>query len=74
MAKIYAELIRKGLKIIKEVPEKLRAEVQAILDAESNAQTTIIFLWKGNGKVKKIYIVEELDGIEADGKGSDGDE
>ena len=37
MAKIYAELIRKGLKIIKEVPEKLRAEVQAVLDAESNA-------------------------------------
>jgi len=37
MAKIYAELIRKGLKIIEEVPEKIRAEVQAVLDAESNA-------------------------------------
>lgn len=32
MAKIYAELIRKGLKVIEEVPEKLRVEVQAILD------------------------------------------
>lgn len=37
MAKIYADLIRKGLKTIDEVPEKLRVEVQAILDAESNA-------------------------------------
>ena len=37
MAKIYAELIRKGLKVIEEVPEKIRAEVQAVLDAESNA-------------------------------------
>ncbi len=36
MAKIYAELIRKGLKVIEEVPEKLRVEVQAILD-DSNA-------------------------------------
>lgn len=35
MAKIYAELIRKGLKIIDEVPEKIRAEVQAILDADA---------------------------------------
>ena len=46
MAKVYASLIKKGLKIIKEVPEKLRAEVQAILDAESNAQTTIFFYGK----------------------------
>jgi hypothetical protein len=37
MAKIYANLIRKGLKTIDDVPEKLRAEVQAILDADSNA-------------------------------------
>lgn len=35
MAKIYAELIRKGLKTIDEVPEKIRAEVQAILDADA---------------------------------------
>lgn len=37
MAKIYADLIRKGLKTIDDVPEKIRAEVQAILDADSNA-------------------------------------
>ena len=35
MAKIYAELIRKGLKTIEEVPEKIRVEVQAILDADA---------------------------------------
>jgi len=32
MAKVYADLIRKGLKTIDDVPEKLRAEVQTILD------------------------------------------
>lgn len=37
MAKVYASLILKGLKTIDEVPEKIRVEVQAILDAESNA-------------------------------------
>lgn len=31
MAKIYAELIRKGLKTIDDVPEKIRAKVQEIL-------------------------------------------
>lgn len=36
MAKVYADLIRKGLKTIDEVPEKIRAEVQAVLD-DSNA-------------------------------------
>nr|DAT06879.1 MAG TPA: hypothetical protein [Caudoviricetes sp.] len=34
MAKIYAELIRKGLKTIDDVPEKLKDAVQAILDAD----------------------------------------
>lgn len=37
MAKVYASLILKGLKTIDEVPEKIRAEVQAILDADPNA-------------------------------------
>jgi len=37
MAKVYADLIRKGLKTINDVPERIRAEVQAILDADSNA-------------------------------------
>lgn len=36
MAKVYADLIRKGLKTMNDVPEKLKAEVQAILDGESN--------------------------------------
>ena len=31
MAKIYASLIRKGLKTLDDVPEKLRAEVEAML-------------------------------------------
>lgn len=34
MAKIYAELIRKELKELKDVPEKLRAEVKKLLAAE----------------------------------------
>lgn len=34
MAKIYANLIRKGLKTIDDVPESLRAAVQAILDGD----------------------------------------
>ena len=33
MAKVYADLIKKGLKTIDEVPERLRAEVEAILNA-----------------------------------------
>lgn len=37
MAKVYADLIKKGLKTIDDVPERIRAEVQAILDSESNA-------------------------------------
>lgn len=32
MAKIYADLIRKGLKTIDDVPKKIRDEVQKILD------------------------------------------
>ena len=31
MAKVYADLIRKGIKTIDDVPEKLRAEVEVIL-------------------------------------------
>lgn len=34
MARVYADLIRKGLKTIEDVPEKLRAEVQRILDED----------------------------------------
>ena len=35
MAKVYAELIRKGLKTIDDVPEKLKAQVQAILAGDN---------------------------------------
>lgn len=34
IAKIYADLIRKGIKTIDDVPEELRDEVQRILDGE----------------------------------------
>lgn len=34
MAKVYADLIRKGLKTIDDVPDKLKSEVQAILDGD----------------------------------------
>ena len=34
MAKVYADLIRKGKKTIDDVPAKLRDEVQAILDTD----------------------------------------
>lgn len=35
MAKIYAELIKKGLKTIDDVPEKLKSDVQALLDGDN---------------------------------------
>lgn len=34
MARIYAELIRKGLKTIDEVPKALRSQVKKILNEE----------------------------------------
>ena len=33
MAMVYADLIRKGRKTIDDVPEKLRAAVEALLNA-----------------------------------------
>lgn len=35
MDKVYAALIKKGLKTIDDVPEKLRAEVERILEEMS---------------------------------------
>lgn len=35
MAKIYAALIRKGLKTLEDVPARLRAEVEKLLKGES---------------------------------------
>lgn len=34
MAKIYAELIKKDLKTLEEVPEKIRADVEKLLESE----------------------------------------
>lgn len=35
MAKVYADLIRKGYKTLDDVPEKLKAEVQEILEGDN---------------------------------------
>lgn len=37
MVRVYADLIRKGLKTIDEVPSQIREAVQTILDADLNA-------------------------------------
>lgn len=34
MAKVYADLIRKGLKTIDDVPKKIRAEVRLLLEQD----------------------------------------
>ncbi len=36
MAKVYANLIKKGLKTIDDVPAVLRKAVQALLDSQCN--------------------------------------
>lgn len=35
MAKVYADLIRKGYKTLDDVPEKLKAGVQEILEGDN---------------------------------------
>ena len=35
MAKVYADLIRKGLKTLNQVPERLREEVRRLLEEET---------------------------------------
>lgn len=47
MAKVYYDLIKKGLKTIKQVPESIRAEVQALLDADNGQGDFIIYIQKG---------------------------
>lgn len=37
MAKVYADLIRKGKKTIEDVPARLRAEVEALLEEVSES-------------------------------------
>ena len=39
MAKIYYELIKKGIKTIDDVPAELRDEVQKLLDADPKTET-----------------------------------
>lgn len=34
MAKIYVELIKKGLKTLEDVPQKIRAEVESLLQSD----------------------------------------
>ena len=46
MVIVYADLIRKGKKTIEQVPEKLRAEVEAVL----NAQTAALFIIEEGGR------------------------
>lgn len=36
MAKVYADLIRKGLKTLDNVPEKLKAAVQALVEGDTD--------------------------------------
>ena len=36
MAKVSADLIKKGIKTIDDVPDKLKDEVQAILDGDND--------------------------------------
>ena len=36
MAKVYADLIRKGMKTIADVPARLRADVEALLKEPAN--------------------------------------
>lgn len=36
MAKVYADLIRKGLKKLENVPARIRADVEALLEESAN--------------------------------------
>lgn len=36
MAKVYADLIRKGMKTLDDVPARLRAAVEALLEGPTN--------------------------------------
>lgn len=36
MAKVYADLIRKGLKTLDDVPEKLKTAVQALVEGDTD--------------------------------------
>jgi hypothetical protein len=38
MIKLYADLVLRGLKTIDEVPSRIRAQVQALVDEATNPQ------------------------------------
>ena len=48
MAQVYADLIKKGLKTIDDVPAKLKDDVQKILDADVQENQKLV--QKGGGK------------------------
>lgn len=41
MAKVYASLILKGIKTLSEVPETLRAAVEALLSGENGGDVNV---------------------------------
>ena len=47
MAQVYADLIRKGFKTLEQVPDKLKAEVEALLHGQ--VDTVVIFQKGGRG-------------------------
>ena len=48
MAQVYADLIRKGLKTIDDVPAKLKDAVQKILDADVQENQKLVQKGGGN--------------------------
>ena len=58
MAKVYADLIRKGKKTIKDVPKELQKEVKAILAGDENDPASCLaFLILGKGGKNDMAIV-----------------
>lgn len=48
MAQVYADLIKKGLKTIDDVPAKLKDDVQKILDADVQENQKLVQKGGGN--------------------------
>ena len=49
MAKVYADLIKKGLKSLDDVPIKLRDAIKVILEGDVDAQIFIFVILKEGG-------------------------
>lgn len=54
MARVYADLIRKGKINIEDVPVKIRAEVEALL----NAQAAALFITEEGGGDNGSYLCD----------------